>query len=336
MLSTTGIFLRDHTAGTPLYMSPESLQELPVTAKADVYSYALILNYLLTGVEPYNHITTIEALKDHVVLQDERTPISHRAPESVRKLIEDCWDADPDRRYSFAYISKMLSRAKTTLMIPHPQARRFWRSCIDADEIGLELFFAELVHYLGLEDEDSALCNIALEIMQMLFGETLTIENFGLIICWFGPLETDDDNLLNRIHDYAKHPYFYDYISSKKARALLNGEKTGKLILYGLILGTFLVRLNKGSFEKPTSQEPYRISVVVKIDGKKRVLHYVVHFDEKNQCYYIYTKQLGRLEGRDIVQIVQNHWKQLKLSKPTQQNPFKSAFDKYDDSVYAE
>ena len=46
--------------GTPMYMSPEQARGRSVTAASDMYSFGLLLQWLLTGKHPYPHGLTQE------------------------------------------------------------------------------------------------------------------------------------------------------------------------------------------------------------------------------------------------------------------------------------
>ncbi|KAL9240036.1 hypothetical protein vseg_014299 [Gypsophila vaccaria] len=113
----TGGFHKKNMVGTLIYMAPEVLRKEIHTEKSDVYSFAITVNELLTGVVPYTDLRT-EA-EAHTVLEMNYTeqklvaavvseglrPVlassESGAPSSLLSLITRCWDADPHNRPSF-------------------------------------------------------------------------------------------------------------------------------------------------------------------------------------------------------------------------------------------
>ncbi|XP_074306799.1 protein kinase and PP2C-like domain-containing protein [Silene latifolia] len=113
----TGGFHKKNMVGTLIYMAPEVLRKEIHTEKSDVYSFAITVNELLTGVVPYTDLRT-EA-EAHTVLEMNYTEqklvaavvseglrpvlasLESGAPSSLLLLITRCWDADPNNRPSF-------------------------------------------------------------------------------------------------------------------------------------------------------------------------------------------------------------------------------------------
>ncbi|XP_021748989.1 protein kinase and PP2C-like domain-containing protein isoform X1 [Chenopodium quinoa] len=113
----TGGFHKKNMVGTLIYMAPEILKKEIHTEKSDVYSFAVSVNELLTGVVPYTDVRA-EA-EAHTVLEmnyteqkliaavvsDGLRPVladfESGAPLSLLSLIQRCWDADPNTRPSF-------------------------------------------------------------------------------------------------------------------------------------------------------------------------------------------------------------------------------------------
>ncbi|XP_071716518.1 protein kinase and PP2C-like domain-containing protein [Rutidosis leptorrhynchoides] len=113
----TGGFHKKNMVGTLIYMAPEVLRKEIYTEKADVYSFGVSINELLTGVVPYTDLRTEaqahtvlemnyteQQLTAAVVSEGLRPALAGTelgAPPSLLTLIERCWDANPQNRPSF-------------------------------------------------------------------------------------------------------------------------------------------------------------------------------------------------------------------------------------------
>jgi serine/threonine protein kinase len=89
--------------GTPLYMAPEVLAPgtYPLTGKADVYSFAIMMWEILTGEEPFQEYSDLPTFQRDVHWQGKRLPLPDTWPEDLKKLIALMWDANPDNRPNF-------------------------------------------------------------------------------------------------------------------------------------------------------------------------------------------------------------------------------------------
>jgi tRNA A-37 threonylcarbamoyl transferase component Bud32 len=79
-LTKTGAIL-----GTPRYMAPEQLAGHPADARADLYSFALVMHEALTGTLPYVTNKHLIELRPDV-------------PPELQRVIEECLRQDPDER----------------------------------------------------------------------------------------------------------------------------------------------------------------------------------------------------------------------------------------------
>lgn len=121
----TGGFHKKNMVGTLIYMAPEILRKDIHTEKSDVYSFAVSINELLTGVVPYTDLRaeaqahtvlemnyTEQQLTAAVVSEGLRPMLAHPAsgaPSSLLSLIQRCWDRNPLDRPSFDDIVEELN-----------------------------------------------------------------------------------------------------------------------------------------------------------------------------------------------------------------------------------
>eukprot|EP00210_Caulerpa_lentillifera_P006060 g5791.t1 len=78
------------TYGTITHMPPELLKGGILTPAADVYSFAVLMWELLTGVRPFEGKTHGEIVL-LVVNREKRPQIPDYCPEGYAELLEDCW-----------------------------------------------------------------------------------------------------------------------------------------------------------------------------------------------------------------------------------------------------
>jgi len=99
--------------GTPAYMAPEVLLKSRYSEKADVFSFAIVLNELYTGRMPYqtppfSKMNQIEL--SLAISRDGARPDCGTMPAPLLQLITDCWATDPRIRPSFQEIVLRLRR----------------------------------------------------------------------------------------------------------------------------------------------------------------------------------------------------------------------------------
>ncbi|MBK8754439.1 MAG: protein kinase [Candidatus Competibacteraceae bacterium] len=82
--------------GTPRYMSPEQIRGQDVDARADLYSFGVLLYEMLTGAVPYNANDSFALAMMHVT-----APIPELPPELCRfqPLLNKLLDKDPNQRF---------------------------------------------------------------------------------------------------------------------------------------------------------------------------------------------------------------------------------------------
>lgn len=88
--------------GTYRWMAPEVINHKPYDHKADVFSFAIVLWELVTLKVPYDKMTPLQAALG--VRQGFRLEIPPRVHPGLSKLIQQCWDEDPNARPVFGEI----------------------------------------------------------------------------------------------------------------------------------------------------------------------------------------------------------------------------------------
>ncbi|KAL3828125.1 hypothetical protein ACJIZ3_016927 [Penstemon smallii] len=102
--------------GTLPWMAPELLNGSTsrVSEKVDVFSFGIALWEIMTGEEPYANMHC-GAIIGGIVKNTLRPPIPERCDPEWRKLMEQCWSADPQARPSFTEITNSLRSMSAAL-----------------------------------------------------------------------------------------------------------------------------------------------------------------------------------------------------------------------------
>ncbi|KAL6622549.1 hypothetical protein ACP70R_032428 [Stipagrostis hirtigluma subsp. patula] len=109
--------------GTLPWMAPELLNgsSSRVSEKVDVFSFGIVLWEILTGEEPYANMHC-GAIIGGIVNNTLRPRIPENCDPEWRKLMEQCWSANPDARPSFTEVTDRL-RAMPAVLQPRGQTQ---------------------------------------------------------------------------------------------------------------------------------------------------------------------------------------------------------------------
>lgn len=94
--------------GTVSWIAPEVFEQQPYDAKADVYSFGMVLWELYTKKIPFEDINTFEI--PVAVIRGDRPAIPKDCPKEYAKLIKECWHKKPSKRPAFSKIVKVLTK----------------------------------------------------------------------------------------------------------------------------------------------------------------------------------------------------------------------------------
>lgn len=90
--------------GTPWYCPPEVIdQEYELSRKGDVYSFSILLYQIITNENPYTD--KISRIQLFIEVMNGKRPMRRKSiNDSWWKLLEECWQKEPQNRPSFAEI----------------------------------------------------------------------------------------------------------------------------------------------------------------------------------------------------------------------------------------
>lgn len=112
--------------GTYLYMAPEVVRHEPYNEKCDVYSFAVLLNEILSGDPPFIESNLGAVSIACNVAKGKMRPALAKSvvPKQLLSLIAQAWSQDPAKRPSFVQITKEL-RASYAEAMRCEGSRRF-------------------------------------------------------------------------------------------------------------------------------------------------------------------------------------------------------------------
>jgi serine/threonine-protein kinase TNNI3K len=89
--------------GSAQWTAPEILRHQPYDQAVDVYSYGIVLWELLSGRQPYAHLSRLEAAVA-VASTQLRPEIPDHWPARWVQLMQSCWHESPQVRPTFAQV----------------------------------------------------------------------------------------------------------------------------------------------------------------------------------------------------------------------------------------
>lgn len=161
------------------------------------------------------------------------------------ELIERCWHNDPDSRPNFEEICALLTDAMVEIAIAHDRdAQNFWLkffSKYGSQGVKIDRCVKALLKWFRLPSNPemrSKALETQIKYLKMVMHEKddltddeeenskarITVEWFGSLINWFGPLDKD---FLKRVGSMCSKVWFHGRLSGSHASRLLNGRADG-------------------------------------------------------------------------------------------------------------
>ena len=90
-------------------MAPEVFRHQQYNETVDIYSYGMILFYLLDGRPPWPNLAGLDAVRK-AAEEGNRPTIPRYVDERVQNLLKECWDDNANIRPPFSKIIPVLAK----------------------------------------------------------------------------------------------------------------------------------------------------------------------------------------------------------------------------------
>eukprot|EP01120_Amphizonella_sp_Union-15-10_P006358 TRINITY_DN2020_c0_g1_i1.p1 TRINITY_DN2020_c0_g1~~TRINITY_DN2020_c0_g1_i1.p1 ORF type:complete len:534 (+),score=75.00 TRINITY_DN2020_c0_g1_i1:103-1602(+) len=278
--------------GSLYYTAPEIIRGASFNEKSDIYSWAIVLWVILERKEPYEELADddTETVIKKLVWDNYRPEISEDCPEDLKSLIVQCWDDDPEKRPSFDEVLQLLDHIIVNVAVDDTNGREFWKQNFLAKEkVSWKSFWTKICSkYIKARTGDDHILKAVLGQKSSL-GKVqnisrVSLENFGKMLSWFGPLyDPLDHDLMSQIRNILKERWFHGTLSLRDCESRLSDQPCG----------TFLIRFsesNPGDF------------VIGYVDKKGTVEHKVIEriVEQNNRASLMKQFYCVKVSGNEI------------------------------------
>jgi len=191
-------------------------------------------------------------------------------PPQIVSIIVSCLKTNGDDRPSFAQLVDRLISAQIEYFLQQDEvAVAFWKNhwiknnWDSNNKVSWDRFKDSLKSFLKMPDSsDTSEAEVWDTLNRRLVTDEghVTLSSLERVICWFGPLKSQDDTIFTRIQKYFSTPgiHFRDTITSNVTEKILENEA----------LGTYFIRLNEGG-KFSTTEAPWTLSLHTKKENCK-------------------------------------------------------------------
>jgi eukaryotic-like serine/threonine-protein kinase len=111
--------------GTVAYMAPEQAEGKPISQRADIFSFGVLLYEMLTGLQPFRRDSDLGTLA--AIVRDEPPALdAARIPPAVRQVVKRALEKNPEARYASGEELGSALAAVSRAVAPRGAPNRRW------------------------------------------------------------------------------------------------------------------------------------------------------------------------------------------------------------------
>jgi len=313
---------------SPRFTAPEVLKGHTATVKSDIFSFGMLLLFIVTQKVPYSaEFENDDELRAYLLSHPNMIPNVSDLPPNVGRLVSACLVLKPSERPNMRQILKVMDVIMIDTSISDPSGKKFWRKhFFQRDEVLWKEIESTLWQcYLPthvIVDTSSQNLQLKQQINKKLLyfrgalvamkfatdeaDDTVFMERFGFVLQYFGPLinsKAEALPFLTRLYDTLTEDWFFGTLDQTTACGLLSREAKD----------TFLVRYST------TSPGYFTIS---KKCGEQGVsdsdfAHWRIKHEAQSESYTIQDRTYGTLP-----QLINSEIQTLSLGKSCPGSPY--------------
>jgi serine/threonine protein kinase len=198
----------------------------------------MILWEILTGHTPWHkQLRSIPDFIRNVGVEGKRPTIPDDCPPLLSRLITDCWAQNPQSRPTFESIveANIFSQIIIESCIDSPDGQALWKRHFDNSiQVPWPRFLVGFATYFNIQLPRSYETDPKLTCLKMAMGDgpTVSTEQFGNSLAWYGPLRRGQvQAFLDRVFNIWSFEGFFGECSREEAERKLVDEKPGSLLI---------------------------------------------------------------------------------------------------------
>jgi len=238
--------------------------------------------------------------------------------DAIATVIENSWEFDPTKRPSFTQIIDILTSTLLSSVLKDNDAIQMWKQNFsDKDNVPLNEFYEALWQRVlekpcpkPEEDDTQLKCIEAIVKGNTTKPETISLERFGLLLHWYGPLCPigSKPNMLCKIEELLRKSWYHGEISGQEAEELLNRYDSEKM------KGDFLIRCSLN----PSA--PFTISRFEGHGSTRTIVHHRISYNRTTMTYKMQfqakkTDELKEIKGDTLDEFVADAKNRLGMKK---------------------